>query len=51
MLKPNVSLYSLTKDEAVFVETTEGINVYSSDEDPFLYFAQSDRGKYVIKCL
>ena len=49
IFKPNVSLYSLSKHEAVFVETEEDIDIYSSDESPFFIFAQFNRCKSVIK--
>ena len=49
VLKPNISLYSISKEEAIFIETAENINIYSSDENPFLYFAQFEHSKYVIK--
>ena len=49
IFKPNVTLYSLTKHEAVFVETEEDIDINSSDESPFFTFAQFSRCKNVIK--
>ena len=49
IFKANVSLYSLSKHEAVFVETEEDIDIYSSDESPFFIFAQFNRCKNVIK--
>ena len=49
VLRPNVSLYCVTKHEAVFIETESDCNIYSSDENPFLYVAQFCRAKYVIK--
>ena len=49
VLKPNVSLYALTKDTAVFVETTGGVNIYSSDDYPFFNQAQFKRSRNVIK--
>lgn len=48
VLKPNVSLYSLNKHAAIFIETAEHINIYNSDTNPFLCFAQFERSKYVI---
>ena len=39
VLRPNVSLYCITKKEAIFVETAGNVNIYSSDENPFLYLA------------
>ena len=49
VLKPNVSLYSLSKEEAVFVETEGDINIYSSDVSPFLNLVQFDYSINVIK--
>lgn len=40
VLKPTVSLYCITHDEAIFVETEEKINVYGSDKAPFVYRQQ-----------
>ena len=49
VLKPNVSLYAVTKHEAIFVETPDGINIHSSDENTFFHMAQFTRSKNVIK--
>ena len=49
VLRPSVTLYSVAKHEAVFVETVEDINIYSSDENPFFHMAQFNRSKNVIK--
>ena len=49
VLRPNVALYCITKKEAIFVETAGNVNIYSSDENPFLYLAQYTRGINVIK--
>ena len=49
VLKPYVSLYAVTKHEAVFVETTESVNIYSSDVNAFMYSAQFDHCRKVIK--
>ena len=49
VLKPNVSLYSVNKQEAIFIETDEHINIYSSDVNPFLCFAQFEHSKYVMR--
>ena len=49
VLKRNVSLYAVTKHEAVFVETTESVNIYSSDVNAFMYSAQFDHCRNVIK--
>lgn len=49
VLKPNVSLYNVTENEAVFVESAPEVNIYSSDESPFLWMAQFRRSKKVIK--
>ena len=48
ILKRNVSLYAITKDVAVFVETPDGIDIYSSDFHPFLYMAQFQQCQRVI---
>ena len=49
VLRPNVSLYCVTKHEAIFIETERDCNIYSSDENPFLYVAQFCLAKYVIR--
>ena len=49
VLRPNVTLYCVTKHEAVFIETESDCNIYSSDENPFFYVAQFCRAKYVIR--
>ena len=49
VLRPNISLYCVTTNEAIFVETPLNVNIYSSDENPFLYLAQYNRGRNVIK--
>ena len=48
ILKGNVSLYAITKDVAVFVETPEGIDIHRSDVHPFLYMAQFEKCQRVI---
>ena len=48
VLKPNVSLYTITKYEAVFVETPEEIELYRSDINPFLYMTQFQYCQRVI---
>ena len=48
VLKPNVSLYMLTKKEAIFVEMPENVNIFSSDVDPFFFVAQYQYAKAVI---
>ena len=48
ILKQNVSLYAITKDVAVFVETPEGIDIHRSDVHPFLYMAQFEQCQRVI---
>ena len=40
IFRPTVSLYAVTKDIVVFVETPEDIDIYRSDINPFLYLAQ-----------
>ena len=49
VLKPTVSLYALTKNEATFVETPPGIDIYSSDVSSFVNAAQFDHSVNVIK--
>ena len=49
VLKPNVSLYALTSKEAIFVETPDQIDIYSSDVHPFLLPAQFLNATTVIK--
>ena len=49
VLRSSVSLYCVTENEAIFIETDETVNVYISDENPFLYIAQFNRSKKVIK--
>ena len=48
ILNRNVSLYAITKDVAVFVETPECIDIHRSDVHPFLYMAQFVQCKRVI---
>ena len=48
VLKPSVSLYAITKDEAVFVETPDEIKLFRSDIHPFLYVAQFQYCQRVI---
>ena len=48
ILKRNVSLYAITKDVAVFVETPEGKDIHRSDVHPFLYMAQFEKCQRVI---
>ena len=49
ILKPNVSLYAITNKEAIFVETPNEINIYSSEVHPFLLPAQYCNATHVIK--
>ena len=49
VLRPTVSLYAITRKEAIFVETLEGVNIYSSDVLPFLMAAQFLKAIKVIK--
>ena len=49
VLQPNVSLYALTSIEAFFVETSEKVNIYSSNVQPFFYVSQFLHAKSVIK--
>ena len=47
-LKPTVSLYCITKDIAVFVETSKDVDIYRSDLNPFLYISQF---KYCVQVI
>ena len=49
VLKSNVSLYAVTTKEAIFVETPIGINIYSSEVNPFFMAAQYLNATNVIK--
>ena len=49
VLQPNVSLYSITVKEAIFVETPTDVNIYSSDVHPFFVHAQFLYATKVIK--
>ena len=49
VLRSTVSLYAITCKEAIFVETPEEINIYSSDVHPFLMAAQFLKATIVIK--
>ena len=49
VLRPNVSLYSVTEKEAIFVETPTDVNIYSSDAFPFFYVGQFIYSTKVIK--
>ena len=49
VLKPTVSLYAVSASEAVFVETPEHVNIYSSDENIFVMLAQFELCIRVIK--
>ena len=49
VLRPNVSLYSVTEKEAIFVETPAEVNIYSSDAFPFFFAAQFIHSTNVIK--
>ena len=49
VLRPNVSLYSVTEKEAIFVETPTEVNIYSSDVFPFFFAAQFIHSTSVIK--
>ena len=48
IFSPTVSLYAVTKDIVVFVETPEDIDIYRSDINPFLYLAQFKHSVQVI---
>ena len=47
--RQTVSLYAITRKEALFVETPEGIKIYSSDVHPFFVVAQLLNAAKVIK--
>ena len=49
VLRPTISLYRITKKEAIFVETPDGINIYNSDIHPFFFAAQFLNATKVIK--
>ena len=49
VLQPNVSLYSISAKEAIFVETPTNVNIYSSDVHPFFFHAQFRNATKVIK--
>ena len=49
VLRSNVSLYSVTYKEAVFIETPAETNIYSSETFPFFFSAQFIYGTRVIK--
>ena len=49
VLQPNVSLYSVTTKEAIFVETPASVNIYNSDVHPFFFVAQFLNATKVIK--
>ena len=49
VLRPNVSLYALTDKEAIFVETAENVNIYSSKVHTFFFVAQFLHAKNIIK--
>ncbi|KAL5006253.1 hypothetical protein ScPMuIL_015059 [Solemya velum] len=48
VLHSNVSLYCITKEEAVFVETPDDINIYSKKMNQYLYKAQFYYAKRLI---
>lgn len=48
VLKQNVSLYCLTKDEAVFVETSSTVDIYSCDTSPFFHNSQFLHAEKII---
>ena len=49
VLKQNVSLFALTNKEAIFVETPDDVNIYSSEVHPFFMIAQYLNATHVIK--
>ncbi|CAG5119924.1 unnamed protein product [Candidula unifasciata] len=48
ILKPNVSLYCMTRKEAVFIEVKESVNVYRSKVSTYLYHNQYHHAVNVI---
>ena len=48
VLKSNISLYVVTKQEAISVETPKKVNIFSSDTHPFLFVAQFYNATKVI---
>ncbi|CAI9741809.1 Hypothetical predicted protein [Octopus vulgaris] len=48
VLKQKVTLYCLTKHEAVFVETTENVDIYNSDVIPAFHNAQFKHAQKII---
>ena len=52
VLKSNIVLYVVTKKEAIFVETPEMVNIFSSDTHPFLFVAQFlNATKVITMCI
>ena len=49
VLRRNVSLYCIMLKDAYFIETPVDMNIYSSDENPFMYLAQFNGGQNIIK--
>ena len=49
VLRPTVSLYSITRKEAIFVETPDEVSIFSSDVHPFFLAAQYLSTSKVIK--
>ena len=49
VLQPNVSLYALTNEEAIFVETEENVGIYRSNVNPFFFMAQFGYSKNVMR--
>ena len=48
VLKPEVSLYCITKKEAVFIEVNEGVNVYQSGKGTNFYTSQYQNARRLI---
>lgn len=48
VLKPNISLYCITKDEALFVEVAEDVNLYKQFDSKAFYMKQFERAHSVI---
>lgn len=48
VLKPNISLYCITKDEAFFVEVPEDVNLYKQFDSRSFYMKQFEKAHSVI---
>ncbi|ESO84548.1 hypothetical protein LOTGIDRAFT_236217 [Lottia gigantea] len=48
VLKPNVSLYCMTKTDAIFIEVAEGANLYKHQHNKYLYETQFEHAKKIV---